>query len=97
MKEPKRRKIFFPIVEVKWDDILSKSAWQPTRRGETVECFTTGYLTYKDKDAITICGSFNGMADYSDKTTIPRGVIKRIRHIGRASIHMFISEKVDPS
>lgn len=75
------------IVEVEWEDAVSKTSWHLSDHSDYHgnACKTVGFLVKNTKREIVIAQniSVNECEDVSDVMVIPRGILRRIRTIGR--------------
>ena len=75
------------IVEVDWLDATSRGRWKSVdeQRKETVPtvCRTVGYLLVSDRHRVSVAQSQGTGGDATDTITIPRGMVQRMRTIGK--------------
>lgn len=76
-------------VEVEWLDSTHHSGWRKhaevleTRRTDIV-CLSVGLLIANDKVGVTLAGSAHG-DEIAGTMTIPRGSVKKVRRLWRAT------------
>ena len=75
------------IVEVIWIDAgtcAHEMSMEEAREHGLVESRTVGYLTKQDKEAVTLLMTlFPAVEDAKFKWTIPKGMIRKIRRLGK--------------
>jgi hypothetical protein len=71
-----------PIIEVEWDDIVTRSGWLEHREKETgpAACRTVGYVLVRDDKYVVLSASWSDQ-DRADTTTIPMGVVRSITEL----------------
>ena len=81
MKEEFKDK--FSMVEVAWFDASSDVGWKlEHEETNTVSlCHTCGYLTFKDKDRISIAASVSSFGELAEVLTIPRSGVQEIKYL----------------
>jgi len=77
------------IVEVEWTDAgtcAHEISVEEIQEHGVVESRTVGYLMKQDKEGITLVMTlFPGVQDAKFLWTIPKGMIKKIKRLGKAS------------
>tara|TARA_R110002020_G_scaffold128925_2_gene288866 strand:+ start:649 stop:945 length:297 start_codon:yes stop_codon:yes gene_type:complete len=80
----------YPLVEVRWADVVSDSAWQPIRdviKSKLPECVTKGHLLSQSKGITRIFGDFSkgkeegSVEELGNTTLIPNSIIISIKKI----------------
>ncbi len=76
------------ILEIEWFDATTRSGWHSKEYWEKVSkadlCKSVGYFFGSSKREISIALSTDpeeGMSEFSDMHSIPKGAIKRIRRL----------------
>ena len=80
----------YPLVEVRWADVVSDSAWQSVvdvHKAKLPECVTKGHLLSQSKGITRIFGDFSkgkeegSMEELGNTTLIPSSIIISIKEI----------------
>jgi len=79
----------YPLVEIKWYDIVSESTWLSIKELKEMElpvCVTKGHLLSQSKGVTRVFGDYaedddGGIADLGNVTIIPTSVIINIKKI----------------
>ena len=70
------------MVLVEWNDAFSDGGWRsPVDDLPVSNCITIGLLMYDNPEKVTIVQSKSDSGSYTDRISIPRGCIKRIRYL----------------
>ena len=80
----------YPLVEVRWTDVVSEAGWQPVRdviKSKLPECVTKGHLLSQSKGITRIFGDFSkgkeegAVEEVGNTTLIPNSIIISIKKI----------------
>ena len=80
----------YPLVEVRWADVVSDSAWQAVgdvHKAKLPECVTKGHLLSQSKGVTRIFGDFSkgkeegAVEELGNTTLIPSSIIISIKEI----------------
>ena len=80
----------YPLVEVRWADVVSDSAWQSVvdvHKAKLPECVTKGHLLSQSKGITRIFGDFSkgkeegSVEELGNTTLIPSSIIISIKEI----------------
>jgi len=80
----------YPLVEVRWRDVISEAGWQPVRdviKTKLPECVTKGHLLSQSKGITRIFGDFSkgkeegAIDELANTTLIPNSIIINIKKI----------------
>ena len=80
----------YPLVEVRWADVVSDSAWQAVgdvHKAKLPECVTKGHLLSQSKGITRIFGDFSkgkeegSVEELGNTTLIPSSIIISIKEI----------------
>tara|TARA_R100000656_G_scaffold10851_1_gene11691 strand:+ start:359 stop:739 length:381 start_codon:yes stop_codon:yes gene_type:complete len=80
----------YPLVEVRWADVVSDSAWQAVgdvHKAKLPECVTKGHLLSQSKGITRIFGDFSkgkeegSVEELGNTTLIPNSIIISIKEI----------------
>ena len=80
----------YPLVEVRWADVVSDSGWQSVadvHKAKLPECVTKGHLLSQSKGITRIFGDFSkgkeegSMEELGNTTLIPNSIIISIKKI----------------
>ena len=89
-KKAKRETDRYPLVEVRWTDVVSEAGWQPIRdvvKSKLPECVTKGHLLSQSKGMTRIFGDFSkgkeegSVEEIANTTLIPNSIIINIKKI----------------
>ena len=72
------------LVEVTWDDISGGGYWDDLGKDYTdslIECKTVGWKLKSNRKTIVIASTITGHDRCTDRTIIPRSVVKSIRRL----------------
>ena len=87
----------YPLVEVRWADVVSDSAWQPVidvHKAKLPECVTKGHLLSQSKGITRIFGDFSkgkeegAVEELGNTTLIPNSIIISIKKIKQCILKM---------
>lgn len=77
------------IVEVEWTDAgtcAHEISMEEVQEHGVIEGCTVGYLAKQDEEGVTLLMTiFPGVQDAKFLWTIPKGMIKKIKRLGKAS------------
>ena len=80
----------YPLVEVRWRDVVSEAGWQPVRdviKSKLPECVTKGHLLSQSKGITRIFGDFSkgkeegAVEEIGNTTLIPNSIVISIKKI----------------
>ena len=89
-KKAKKEMDRYPLVEVKWTDVVSDAGWQHIRdviNAKLPECVTKGHLLSQSKGITRIFGDFakgkeeGAIEELGNTTLIPNSIIISIKKI----------------
>lgn len=89
-KKAKKEIDRYPLVEVRWVDVVSEAGWQPVRdviKSKLPECVTKGHLLSQSKGVTRIFGDFSkgkeegAIDELANSTLIPNSIIISIKKI----------------
>mgnify|MGYP001586204520 CR=1 FL=1 len=73
-----------PLIEVEWDDIVGQNSWDDLGKDYTsdrITCKTVGWRLKSNRKTIVIASTISKGALCTDRTVIPRSVIKSMRRL----------------
>ena len=89
-KKAKKEIDRYPLVEVRWTDVVSEAGWQPVldvNKAKLPECVTKGHLLSQSKGITRIFGDFSkgkeegAIDELANTTLIPNSNILKIKKI----------------
>ena len=89
-KKAKKEIDRYPLVEVRWRDVVSDAGWQPVidvHKAKLPECVTKGHLLSQSKGITRIFGDFSkgkeegAVEELGNTTLIPNSIIISIKKI----------------
>ncbi len=89
-KKAKKEIDRYPLVEVRWRDVVSDAGWQPVvdvHKTKLPECVTKGHLLSQSKGIARIFGDFakgkeeGAIEELGNTTLIPNSIIISIKKI----------------
>jgi len=89
-KKAKKEIDRYPLVEVRWADVVSDSGWQSVidvHKAKLPECVTKGHLLSQSKGITRIFGDFSrgkeegAVEELGNTTLIPNSIISSIKEI----------------
>tara|TARA_R100001244_G_scaffold86714_1_gene66158 strand:- start:758 stop:1054 length:297 start_codon:yes stop_codon:yes gene_type:complete len=89
-KKAKKELDRYPLVEVKWTDVISDAGWQHIRdviKTKLPECVTKGHLLSQSKGVTRIFGDFSkgkeegAVEEIGNTTLIPNSIVISIKKI----------------
>ena len=89
-KKAKKEIDRYPLVEVRWTDVVSEAGWQPVvvvHKAKLPECVTKGHLLSQSKGITRIFGDFSkgkeegAVEELGNTTLIPNSIIINIKKI----------------
>ena len=74
----------WPIVEIIWYDPFTDEDWADVGEEDRTRLLSGAYgaIIHADKDVVILCGISNTENETSNRFSIPRGCIKKIRRLG---------------
>ena len=73
------------LVLVEWDDICGGVDWDDANRDYTdglIKCKTVGYKLKSNRKTLVVASTLSGRDRCTDRTVIPRSVVKSIKRLG---------------
>jgi len=92
----------YPLVEVRWTDVISEAGWQPVRdviKSKLPECVTKGHLLSQSKGVTRIFGDFSkgkeegSIDELANSTLIPNSIIISIKKIKKGRRRIWLKRK----
>jgi len=77
------------ILAITWHDASSRQGWLKPTSYTPFEAVTVGHFVSQSKDHMTVCASIcyeDDFTHYADHMTIPKGMIKKIKHLGTKKV-----------